>query len=183
MADIRKLSDEEILLLSSTDPSAFEVLVERLEEPFLRKARSILKNEEQSIDAVQDTFVKIYTRAHTFKKQEGANFRSWAYTILIRTCFTAYQKQKQAKQFSTALDDELLAVLPDTSIETFKQKLDTDEVLSLISKLPKIFQDVMKKFYVEGKSQKEIADEINVSQNVVRTRIHRAKKVILEAIK
>jgi RNA polymerase sigma-70 factor (ECF subfamily) len=167
-------SDEDILELALDQPMYFEVLVDRYQAAFLRKSRSILRNEQDAVDAVQDTFVKIYTKGKSFRKQEGAQFSSWGYKILVNTCFTSYSKQKRA-QFISALDDDLLAVLPDNFEKDLKRKFDLDEVMSYISKLPDIFKLPAKKFYVEGKSGKQIAADLQVSENVVRTRLHRAR--------
>lgn len=175
MHDLDSQTDEEILALSLEQPMYFEVLVDRYQVAFLRKSRSILKNEQDAIDAVQDTFVKIYTKGQSFQKQEGAQFSSWAYKILINTCFTGYSKQKRA-QFVSALDDEILAILPNNFEKELKRKFDLNEVLSYLVKLPEAFRIPAKKFYIEGKTGKEIARELGVSQNVVRTRLHRARK-------
>ena len=52
-------TDEEILELSQTQTYLFEILVRKYEEPFLRKAQSILHDKEIATDVVQDTFVKL----------------------------------------------------------------------------------------------------------------------------
>ena len=176
MHNIDAQTDEEILELSMGNPMYFEVLVDRYEAAFLRKSKSILKNKADAQDATQDTFVKIYVKGRRFKKQEGASFSSWAYKILINTCYTAYMKQKRSREFVSVLDNELLNILPDNSEKEFRRKINIDEALSYISKLPDIFQEITKKFYIEGKSGQEIAGELDVSQNVVRTRLHRARK-------
>jgi len=175
MHDIDAQTDEEILQLSLENPMYFEVLVDRYQKVFLRKSRHILRNERDAEDAVQDTFVKIYAKGKRFQKQSGANFSSWAYTILINTCFSAYGKQKRDKNFICALDAELIDLLPDNFEAGLKKKIDLDEVVSYISKLPDIFKEVAKKFYIEGNSGKEIAGRLNISESVVRTRLHRAR--------
>ena len=180
MHDTNAQTDEEVLDLSMGNPVYFEVLVERYQTAFLRKSRSILKNKADAQDAVQDTFVKIYLKGNKFKKQEGASFSSWAYKILINTCFTAYSKQKRSQDFVSVLDNELMDILPDNFEKEFRTRVDIDEVLSYISKLPDIFRSVAQKFYVEGKSGQDIAQDLEISQNVVRTRLHRARKEIQE---
>jgi len=178
MHDIDAQTDEELLTISLDQPMYFEVLVDRYQQAFLRKSKSILKNEQDAIDAVQDTFVKIYTKGNSFQKQEGAQFSSWAYKILINTCLTSYSKQKRAGVVG-GLSDEMLSVLPDNlEAKEIKRKVDLDEIVSYLSKLPDIFRTPLKKFYLEGKSGAEIAQELGVSKNVVRTRLHRAKKEI-----
>lgn len=156
----------------------FEIIVERYEKKFTRKISSVLRNQEDIQDVVQDSFVKIFLKAKQFSKREGASFSSWAYKILLNTSYTVYQKQKKTNTSTVSLDDKLLAVLGDTHKSNFTSILDRDEVLSYISKLPDIFQHVSKKFYVTGKTHKEISKEECISENVVRTRLHRARKEI-----
>lgn len=182
MHDIKSQTDEEILELSLDHPMYFEILVSRYQEAFLRKSKSILGNKADSEDAVQETFVKIYVKGSSFQKQEGASFSSWAYKILLNTCFSAYTKQKKGRDFVRTLDDDLLNILPNNFQKEFKRKIDLDEAMSYISKLPDTLYGVANKFYIEGKSGQEISKELKISENVVRTRLHRARKLVKEQV-
>lgn len=169
--------DEEILALSIAKPDIFSILVDRYQEAFLRKARSILGHEELSVeDIVQDTFVKIYANAPKFRTVAGASFKSWGYRILVNTCFTFYQKNKREKQFAFHVDDEIAEMVPDNSYDKFEQKLDRDYLLSLLSKMPVMLARILKLYAIEEKSQEDIAKIEGISIGAVRTRIHRAKK-------
>lgn len=182
-ARIEEMSDEDILALSIDNPKYFEVLVGRYQEAFIRKGKHILPDQEEAVfDIVQDTFVKIYLNAGKFKKQEGASFKSWGYKILINTCFTFYQKRKREKQFTIRLDDEIAELVPGNDEAKFDKKLDTDYLISLISRLPNLLARVLTLHVIEGKSQSEVASIEGVSVGAIRTRIHRAKKE-LERIK
>src|SRR3989338_7096275 len=156
--DLSKRSDEEILALSVTNPDVFSVIVEKYQEAFIRKAGQIVLNDpETARDIVQEVFVKIYLNAAKFKVQEGASFKSWGYKILINTCFTKYKKIKNERVFLSDLDPEIQELVPSKAdIDSFEQKLDTDYVLSLISKLPVLLGRVLRLWSVEGKSQKDI---------------------------
>ena len=90
--------DEEVLAASVTHPSLFAILVRKYEEPFMRKALSIVRVREEAEDVVQEAFARIYLNAAKFKKQEGASFSSWGYRILINTALTHYQKQKRKER-------------------------------------------------------------------------------------
>lgn len=174
-----KRSDEEILAISLKNPSFFEVLVSRYEGALLRKAKSILHSEEEAEDVVQDAFVKAYINAGKFKKVEGASFKSWIYKILINTCFTKYQKLKKEKKYTHDLDPEIAELVTDKyHVKNYDEKLDTDYLLSLISKLPNLLRKPVTMHFIEGKAQKDIARSEGVSENVIRTRIHRAKKFL-----
>ena len=176
--DLSKRSDEEILALSVTNPDVFSVIVEKYQEAFIRKAGQIVLNDpETARDIVQEVFVKIYLNAAKFKVQEGASFKSWGYKILINTCFTKYKKIKNERVFLNDLDPEIQELVPSKAeIDSFEQKLDTDYVLSLISKLPVLLGRVLRLWSVEGKSQKDISKIEGISLGAVRARIHRAKK-------
>src|SRR4051812_18052933 len=103
-------SDEELLALSVSHPSLFALLVRKYEQPFLRKALSIVKGQEEAEDVVQEAFTKIYINAAKFKKQEGAQFSSWGYRILINTALTHYAKKKKEWQREAQLDEEIWAL-------------------------------------------------------------------------
>jgi RNA polymerase sigma-70 factor (ECF subfamily) len=79
----------------------------------VRKAVSILRDEEDAHDAVQETFVRIYMASGRFVKKEGASFSSWAYAILVNQCYTAYKKKHKRDLISLEFVPELVEVLPD----------------------------------------------------------------------
>ena len=81
------MDDVEILQESISQPTAFALIVDRYQSAFLKKAGYILRNDDEAEDAVQDTFVKIYANANKFVEREGASFSSWAYKILLNTCY------------------------------------------------------------------------------------------------
>lgn len=173
-----RLSDEALLARSGGEPQCFAEIVARYENAFFRKGRSIIRNEELLTDLVQDTFVKIYLNASKFKAQPGASFKSWAYRIFINTCFTAYKKQKREHEFMATLDPELLALAPDQKTLSNESRWAFDDLLVLISRLPKLLRRVARLHLVEGHTQEEVAVIEGVSIGAVRTRLHRAKRAL-----
>lgn len=168
-------SDEELLQLSVAHPSLFALLVRKYEEPFMRKALSIVREREEAEDIVQEAFTKIYLNASKFKKQEGASFSSWGYRILINTALTHYAKRKRAGQATVELDDEIWNLIPDKNLRQFEKKELMDEVASVLTRMPEIFAKALHSFFIEGKSQEEMAQEDGVSVGAIKTRVHRAK--------
>ena len=169
-------SDEDILTASIRHPSLFAILVRRYEEPFLRKARTIVREREASEDIVQEVFTKIYLNAGKFKKQEGASFSSWGYRILINTALTHYAKRKREGRVGQTLDEEIWALIPDKNLRQFEKKEVMDVVASVLSRMPAPFARALTLFFIEGKLQEEMAHEEGVSVGAIKTRVHRAKK-------
>ncbi len=168
-------SDEELLALSVSQPSLFALLVRKYEEPFLRKAQNILKDAQSAEDVVQEAFTKIYLNAKKFKVVEGAQFSSWAYRIVINTALTHYARRKRKGETQVQLDDEIWALIPDKNLKQFEKHELQDLVASVLSRMPESFAKALNAFFIEGKTQEEIAQEEGVSVGAVKTRVHRAK--------
>ena len=169
-------SDEELLALSVSHPSLFALLVRAYEEPFLRKAMSIVREREEAEDIVQEAFTKIYLNAKKFKVVEGAKFSSWGYRILINTALTHYAKRKRRGNAEFGLDEEIWALIPDKNLKQFEKKELQDLVASVLSRMPAPMSRALSLFFIEGKTQEEIAHTEGLSVGAVKTRVHRAKK-------
>jgi RNA polymerase sigma-70 factor (ECF subfamily) len=177
---LEQKSDSEVLDASLIDPSCFEILVHRYQKEFLRKAVRILRNNDEAEDVVQDTFVRMYKYAHKFKHQEGATFKSWAYTILTNTCFTYCKKNKRRSDFISRADDDMLEMYS-VGMGDFETMLDMNQITVAISKIPTLLGRMVT-LALAGKSQEEIAFLERVPVGTVRTRLHRAKKEIHKVI-
>jgi RNA polymerase sigma-70 factor (ECF subfamily) len=173
--EFKEKSDEDVLAMSFKYPHLFELLVERYEAAFLRKAKNIVKNEEIARDIVQDTFVKIYLYGKKFRPIEGAKFSSWAYKVLMNVCFNWYKKIKREHQFFSVLDEDMEAVLPHDDSNDRAQKLDRDYLKSMFARLPETFARVLRLYVIDNKDYKEIAEVEGVTEGAIKTRMHRAR--------
>lgn len=170
----RDLPDEEILERSRKEPWIFVVLLERHQDAFLRKARSIIRNQEDAEEIVQDTFTKIYLNADKFEVREGAKFTSWAYRILLNTTFTRYQKRVKEGQRVTNLDPEYEQLIGEmqehSAFETQRDGIDR-----VLARLPEHFVLVLRLHYLERWSHQDIAHQTGETVGTIKARIHRAK--------
>ncbi|MBI5139855.1 MAG: RNA polymerase sigma factor [Candidatus Vogelbacteria bacterium] len=174
--NLESKKDEEILALSINSPSLFGILVDRYEEAFLRKARKIIKRQEEAEDIVQEAFTRIYMNAARFRVQEGATFKSWGYKILINLTLTHYQKLKKEIFATVEMDPDLYEILPDLQTKDHEKESLRDYVTSILSRMPGNLSKVLKLYFIDGVPQKEIAEMEGVSVGAIKTRICRAKK-------
>lgn len=172
--NIKELSDEAVLARVQSEPWLFTAILERYQAAFLRKAKSIIFNEQDAEEVVQDAFTKIYINAHKFEIREGAKFSSWAYTILINTALTRYQKCVKEGKRTLLLDPEYMELMGEAKGHSgFEQ--DKDAIERILAKLPGHFAHVLRLHYLEHWSHKDIADESGETVGAIKARIHRAK--------
>lgn len=172
--NIKELPDEVILVRVQSEPWLFTAVLERYQTAFLRKTKTIIFNEQDAEEVVQDAFTKIYMNAHRFEVREGAKFSSWAYTILINTALTRYQKCVKEGKRTLLLDPEYMELMGEMKEHSaFNQ--DKDAIERVLIKLPGHFARVLRLHYLEHWSHKDIADESGETVGAVKARIHRAK--------
>ncbi len=170
----KDLTDEEILIRAQAQPWIYTVLLERYQDAFMRKARSIVRNELDAEEVVQDAFTKIYMNADKFKPQEGAKFSSWAYRILMNTAFTRYQKKVKEGERFTYIDPEYEHMVADTKQEAVLRER-VDAIERVLERMPGHFVYVLRLHYIERWPHQAIAEETGESVGTIKARIHRAK--------
>lgn len=169
-------SDEDVLRAAVQKPYLFKIIIRRYEEAFLRKARSVVHDVEESEDIVQETFVKIYRYAGKFEKREGIEFKSWAYKILMNTSFTHYTKLQKTK--GNLEYQDFLAAGDLHPRESFAGRIELAEgVKAALAKMPPMLSSVLHAYYFEDKSYQDIAREQNITLPALKMRLFRAKRV------
>ena len=172
-----EMKDEEILKASLSEPALFEMLVEKYHEPLMRAAWRVVRGREEAEDIVQEAFVKMYKNAHKFEKQEGIEFKSWAYKVTINTAITHYRKLKRGEFLSEdpTIYQEAGQELADSRILT---KADAKTaVAATMEQMPDHLRTVLQHYYMEDKSYRTIATEEGISISTLKMRLFRAKKL------
>lgn len=184
MEDPSLLSDEELLALSLSKPSAFEALIGRYQSQFLSRAQGILRSRDAAEDVVQEAFVRIYRFAPRFQGDHGS-FRAWSLTILMNVARTHYRKAARDRGEVAFLDPEHYESLADPDVTKEGDAAYAKEVIE--QALPKISEDaaeILSLAFLKDLPYKEIAETLDISVPAVKTRVHRAKaelrKVIIE---
>jgi len=163
-----------VLLRARSEPWLFAVLLERYQDAFLRKAKSILYDVRDAEEVVQDAFTKIYVNAGKFERRKDSTFSSWAYAILINTAFTRYSKCKREGKRTIELVPEIWEMFGTIEHHSgFKE--DRDAIERVFTRLPEQFAYVLRLHYIERWSQRDIAEDMGKTVGATKALIHRAK--------
>ena len=146
-------------------------------------AFKLCRDKHHTNDLVQETMLKACRSFHTY--QEGTNCRAWLFQI----CKNSYINDYRRKQYGTiALDfsevDEedkhrtTHVLLADNSSAEAHQAMVGDEVATALDALPADYQTALILSDIEGYTYEEIAEFSQAPIGTIRSRIHRARKML-----
>ncbi len=151
------------------DPDAFTTLMDTQMQGLYRVARSILHNDEDVADAIQETILNCWEKIETLQKNQY--FKTWLTRILMNNCY----RIRQQKRYVTCLDE-----VPEVATMPDRQQYEWEEALS---GLEEHYRLVIILYYAQGFRTKEIAKILDIPDNTVRTRLARARKQLKEYYK
>ncbi|MDE6005313.1 MAG: RNA polymerase sigma factor [Oscillospiraceae bacterium] len=143
---------------------AFE-LVNQYGDMLYRICLLSLKNHADAEDAVQEVFLKYFTRAPEFNSENHR--KAWLITVALNQCKTMHRQKKR----SIPTEPELLKIS-----ETVSQENHT--ILDALVQVPEKFRTVLILYYVEGYKIKEIAGLIGKSSSAVKMRLSKGRKLL-----
>jgi RNA polymerase sigma-70 factor, ECF subfamily len=185
-------TDQELVARAQgKDYAAFEQLLDRYEDKIFRLAYRFVRNESEAKEVLQDTFLTIWRKLDTFKGD--SQFSSWLYRVAANTALMRLRSQRRHPEVST--EDLPIGYLDNygqlpPAIENWAKRPDeelaSDElrrhIQASVDALPEIYRTVFLIRDVEGLSTEETADVLQISVPTVKTRLHRARIALRDAI-
>ena len=155
------------------DTEAFRYFVIMYKDLAFSVAVSIVKDEFTAADVVQEAFVKTFENLKSFKGK--SKFSTWFYKIVINESFKIIQRKRV--QYTDSLIE-----LEDVSKDELKdadQKFYVNEVLKIMSPNESL---VLRLFYLNENSVKEICEMTGWDSSKVKVTLHRARKTMEEKL-
>ncbi len=176
--------------LRKGSPRAVEALFDRFHGKVYGLAMSILKNESDAEEVVQDVFLAVFQKAFTFKGDSA--LYSWIYRICVNACLMRLRGKKRSETVSIeeflpvfTADGRHASVVGDWSKEVERKMLDKelgDVIRKFTDKLSEKYRVVFVLSDVEGLSNEETAQILGLSVPAVKSRLHRARLYLRERI-
>ena len=167
---------------------AFKLLMERHKNSVRYVILKLVHNYEESLDLVQETFVKAFSSLANYKSK--FRFTTWLYRIAAN-CSIDYLRRKKIEALSLdqPLETErgrLEIVIPDRTYDPERDLSVKQSELSIeeaITSLPKKYREVILLRHKEDKSYEEIASILHLSVGTVKARIFRARVLLKKKLK
>ena len=175
-ASCDSLTDEEIVdRVRAGDRALFELILRRHNERIYRTVRSILRDEAEVEDAMQQAYVDAFAHLGDFAGR--ARFSTWLTRIAVHEALARKRRQRPEGELMTNLPD------PNRSPEQRTQDAETQKLLvTAIDELPEHFRTVFVLRAVQGLSVEETAETLDLNTETVKTRLHRARGLLQKAI-
>ena len=171
-----------IRLIQTTDNSlnerhqAFGELVKRFQDMAYGYAYALLGDKTMAQDAAQETFITAYQ--HLYQLQEPRAFPGWLRRIVLTQCHRLIRKKQLLTQWIDPAD-EFPSNQPEPPTMIEKQEL-RDSIQAVIGELPETQRTATVLFYINGYSQQEVAEFMEVSVDTVKKRLQRARQQLKE---
>ncbi|AKJ04127.1 RNA polymerase sigma factor [Archangium gephyra] len=178
-------SDEELVRrVCAGETALFEVLMRRNNARVYRAVRALLRDEDEAEDVMQQAYVLAFTHLEQFKG--SARFSTWLLRIAVNEALLHLRKRSRLVSLDGGADDVLEAgmkLVERNTPDPERQSAEREFVRLLeatIDALPASSRVVLMLREVDGLSTAETAEVLSVSQDVVKTRLHRARELLRE---
>jgi RNA polymerase sigma-70 factor (ECF subfamily) len=182
-------SDESLVArVLAGETAAFEQIMRRHNRRIFRAARAILRNDTEAEDVMQEAYVSAFQHLGDFAGR--ARFSTWLVRIAVYEALGRLRKSKRL----TSLDDES----PDAVATGYEQEVSMSTARSpeeaasdvemralletAVDALPIAFRTVFVMRAVEEMTVGEVAEALEIPEETVRTRLHRARGLLRDAL-
>jgi len=155
--------------------SAFDMLYEKYSRRLYGFAFMLLKNKEDALDIVQETFLRIWKKRKELAEEKSV--KSFLFTISYNLIIDQLRKRLNDKNYIESLERRFS--FTETSIENRAEfNLLDNKIHDLINELPPKRKEIFRLSREKGFSNKEIAETLKISVKTVETQISLATKYL-----
>jgi RNA polymerase sigma-70 factor (ECF subfamily) len=171
-------SDEQVVArVLAGETALYEILMRRHNQRLYRIARAILRDDAEAEDVMQDAYVRAYQKLASFEGR--AKFSTWLTRIAVHEALARCQRRSRFQSLDGTDSSHGDLMNSSTSSDRSPEQKSYDRELSgvlekAVLSLPDDYRMVFMLRDVEGMSTEETAHSLNLTQENVKVRLHRA---------
>lgn len=170
---------------SGLSQAAFYTLYSRYNKGVRTHIARYVKDAQEIEDICMESFAKAFKQLSTYKNDN--RFSTWIFRIARNTAFDhlSHEKARTHKAVNLTIDYSALEHVDipsedDSPEEEVIGSQDHESFLDCIEALPDIYRDIAKYCFIDNLGYKEIAAKTQLPINTVKTRIKRAKEMVIK---
>jgi RNA polymerase sigma-70 factor, ECF subfamily len=177
---VDQLSDETVVSrVRGGETALYEILVRRHNQRLYRTIRAILRDDRNVEDVMQQAYIDAYLHLDQFRGD--ARFSTWLTRIAVNRAIRNGRGDRRGLELVVSDQEQAIDRIPARNIDPEHAMYghELKVVLeSLIEQLPEPFRLVFVMREVEGLSTAETAASLQINEDTVKTRLHRAKRLL-----
>ena len=179
-AKLESWADEEVVRrVLEGETALYEIIMRRYNQRLYRAARAILRDDAEAEDVLQDTYVRAYQHLAQFAGR--AKFSTWLTRIAVHEALARVARRRRVEQID-AQDQGMGALMLKSNVPDPESQVARSEVARLLEEailaLPKSYRTVLMLRDVEEMSTAEAADALEMTEENVKVRLHRARALL-----
>jgi RNA polymerase sigma-70 factor (ECF subfamily) len=179
------MTDEEVIRrVRAGETALFEVIMRRYNRRLYRISLSILGNDSEAEDVTQDAYVRSYLHLDQFDGR--AKFSTWLTRIAVHEALARARKRKRIVEIDAAPEStevrmklESQAPSPEQEVLTHTMRIVLERA---VDRLPETYRSVFMLREIEGMTTAETAECLDLSEEAVKVRLHRARSLLRKEI-
>jgi len=177
------LSDQAVVArVRGGEPWCFEILMRRHNQRVFRATRAILKRDDEAEDVMQEAYVRAYEHLGDFRGE--ASFATWITRIAIHEALARKRREQRFDPLDSTPQHE--GLMPLDTPRNPEQAVNDQQLRAILERaidaLPDDFRAVFVLRAVEQLSGAEAARCLDIPEETVKTRLHRARLRLQEVI-
>jgi RNA polymerase sigma-70 factor (ECF subfamily) len=175
---------------ASRPASEFDALLAGVLDQAYGTAMRLTSNRLDAEDLVQDAALLAYRGFKSFRT--GSNFRAWFFRIMLNRFYSNYRRQRRsgvAVDLESTPEADLYqqaqaaGLKPNEDTATaLMDRIDAEAVESALAALPDEFRPAATLYFMQDLPYQEIAEILDVPIGTVRSRLHRARRMLQKAL-
>jgi RNA polymerase sigma-70 factor (ECF subfamily) len=170
-----------IELALAGETGCFAILMERHLTAIRKQIRSMVRSSADSDDVAQDVVLKVWRRLGTFRGE--SSFRTWLTRVAVNEVLQAYRWQRRRPAFQEPVRLTTVASAAESPYQALVRVEEIQAVRNAVRQLPAIYRRVLVLREFEELSLQETAERLQASIPAVKTRLFRARRMLLVALK
>ena len=171
MEAVSGLNDEEIVRrVLDGETALFELIVRRYNQRLFRTTRAILRDDNAAEDAMQEAYLRAFAKLDQFAGE--AKFSTWLTKIAVYEALGRLRKAKFEEELDEAMDAE-----DNPERAAYGRELQS-AIEQAVDSLPPMYRTIFVMREVNELSVAETADCLGITQENVKTRLHRARTLL-----
>ena len=163
---------ELINAIRSGDSNSFTVLVRKYQNVAFASACALLRDFDLAHDAVQESFLTVFYQLYRLERPES--FPAWLNKIVRYKCYRI--RRQEIRQIITETEESWDLTAGKTPERILMDKERDDFVINTLNSLPDHLREVVFLFYLEDRSQKEVAEYLGIPKSTVNNRLNSARQ-------